>query len=779
MERVFRVASEERIRSRFIVTGTVQGVGFRPFIYRIAAREGLGGFVLNDSRGVTIEVEGGAAAVDAFAEALVRELPPLATILSLERTGIAATGEAEFRIEKSEVLESRWALVTPDSATCSDCLGEVRDPRDRRHCYPFTNCTNCGPRYSIIEDIPYDRPNTTMKVFRMCADCQAEYDNPASRRFHAQPNACPACGPRLSVADGAGNPVETDDPVAFIADRLVAGDVAAIKGLGGFHLAVDATSEEAVRRLRERKRREEKAFAVMASDLEAARAMAETTPAAEEMLTSVRRPIVLLPRRPGAALAESVAPRSKYYGIMLPYTPLHHLLMEKAKRALVMTSGNVSEEPIAKDNAEAIARLGRIADWFLLHDREIHVRVEDSVVRVFEEWPYPARRSRGWAPFPVILKRASPVEVLAVGGELKNTITLLKGDRAYVSQHIGDLKNALAYENFEQSIRELERLLEVEPKVVAADLHPLYLSTRFADRLGLPVARVQHHHAHVASVMAENGAEGRVIGLSCDGTGYGEDKAVWGGEVLDASLADYRRLAHLRYVRLPGGDAATKEADRAAYAHLVDAFGGDAAMPGVAPLRRLPEGKRRLLRDMLARGLNSPFTSSLGRLFDAAAAIAGVQHESTYEGQPAIEFEGRAADGVSDAYPWGIEEGAGGFTIDTRPLIEALAREAAGGADEGLMSARFHNAVTEFLAASARRAREETSHTRVALCGGVFQNEYLLKRLAAALKADGFEVLVHRQVPTNDGGVSLGQAAAAAERARLGMLDVSHSKEMA
>ena len=754
-------------RARFTVTGTVQGVGFRPFVYRIAVREALAGFVWNDSRGVTIEVEGADGDIERFAKALRAELPPLASILTLKREGIPPNGETSFRIAESRRLAERSALVTADSATCADCLSEMLDPADRRHRYPFINCTNCGPRYSIIEDIPYDRPNTTMKVFKMCPACQAEYDDPASRRFHAQPNACPVCGPRLEMLDNAGRPIEGVDPVRFTVDALAVGKIVAVKGLGGFHLACDASDETAVRLLRERKHREEKALAVMVRDVDAVRRLAKVTPPVEKILASVQRPIVLVDRKKRAKLAPSVAPKSKYFGVMLPYTPLHHLLMEGPYPALVMTSGNVCEEPIAKDNREAVDRLGGIADFFLVHDRDIRVRVEDSVVRVLGGKLYPVRRSRGWAPAPVMLRRKSPVEIIAVGGELKNTITLVKGKRAYMSQHIGDLKNALAIDNFRDSAASLQRLLEVRPKVVACDLHPQYLSTRYAKSLGIPFVEVQHHHAHIASLMAEWRLSGRVIGLSCDGTGYGEDRAVWGCEILDASLGDYRRLGHLRYVPLPGGDAAVKDADRSAYSHLLAAFEEEnATMRRLTAFQRLGDEKRRLLRDMIVRSVNSPPTSSLGRLFDAASAVANVAHAATYEGQPAIEFEAAAAARVDDAYPFALEETPDGFIIDPRPLVRALAEDAAAGVGADVLSARFHNAVAAFLAESARRAREMTGLSTVALGGGVFQNDYLTKRLARILRSDGFRVFVHRQVPTNDASVSLGQAAVAAQRAR-------------
>ncbi len=749
----------------------MQGVGFRPFVYRLAVREGLGGFVLNDSRGVTIEVEGASEALERFERALAEELPPLASILTLERAELEPEGRDGFEITGSRTLDGRSALVTADSATCGECLAELLDKSDRRYRYPFINCTNCGPRYTIIEGIPYDRPATTMRSFTMCAECQQEYDDPLSRRFHAQPNACPVCGPRLWAVDARGAEIETRDAVEYADEALREGLVVALKGLGGFHLAVDATSEAAVQRLRLRKRRDEKAFAMMVRDVAAAGRIVKITRAADRILSSHQRPIVLLEKKKRSAVAESVAPSSKCHGVMLPYTPLHHLLMEGISSALVMTSANISDEPIVKDNDEAMERLSGIADCFLFHDRDIRVRVEDSVVRVFRGRVYPVRRSRGWAPGPVILKKKTPVEVLAVGGELKNTIALAKGERVFISQHIGDLKNALAFDNFTESIDALMRLMEVRPSVVACDMHPLYLSARYARGLGLPTVEVQHHHAHIASVMAEHGRSKRVIGLACDGSGYGEDKAVWGCEVLEVGPAEYRRLGHLSYVRLPGGDAAAKEADRSAVAHLLAALGREGLME-TDIFSQLPRERAALFSDMIEKQVNSPLTSSLGRLFDAAAAIAGVCRRATYEGQPAIEFEAAAARGVPDAYPWAVESHGDELIIDPAPLVRAVAEDAAAGVNAGIISARFHNGVAEFLAEAAGKAREMTGLGVVALSGGVFQNEYLLKRLAALLGRRRFRVLVHRETPTNDGCIALGQASVAAGRVRAGLVEV-------
>jgi len=768
------------VRWRIRVRGIVQGVGFRPTVYRLATERGLGGWVLNDGEGVVIELEGPAEAVASFLEALRTEPPPLAEITAVEPEPREPLGETEFRIAPS-AAGRREALIPPDMAVCDDCLRELADPADRRYRYPFINCTNCGPRYSIITDIPYDRPNTTMRYFTMCPACQAEYDDPADRRFHAQPNACPACGPHLDLRDAAGRPVG-GEAVRVVREALLAGRIVAIKGLTGFHLACDARRDAAVAELRHRKGRDQKAFALMAADSGAVARRARLDPAARALMESRERPIVLVPKRPGHDLSPLVAPASPYFGFMLPYAPVHYLIFEDGFPPLVMTSGNLSEEPICRRNAEALSRLAGIADLYLLHNRPIHTVCDDSVTLVQRGRPLMLRRGRGYAPRPLRLPVAAPEPVLAVGPELNSTLCLLRGAEAFVSQHIGDLKNALAAGYFEATAEKLQRLLETRPAVLAHDLHPAYLSTRYARRRaraeGLCLIGIQHHHAHVASVMAEHGLEGEVIGLAMDGTGYGPDGTVWGGEVLRASAADFVRLGHLRPMPLPGGDAAVEHPVRTAWAMLVEAFGADEAeRHRVGLLAGDAAADRAAWSDMLARGVSVPRACGLGRLFDAVSVLAGVCAANTYEGQAAIELEA-AAHGARDEaapYPFGITDAAGdeaGWVIDTRPLVREVVADAEAGTLSAEISSRFHAAVAEMLLASARRARRETGLERVALSGGCFANALVVDRLVPALESEGFQVYAHRNVPPGDGGVALGQAYVAAVRLRAERGDV-------
>ena len=711
--------SQTRLRIR--LRGIVQGVGFRPFVHNLALRHGLNGFVLNSSAGLVTEVEGDAAKLASFRAALLTEAPPLAWIQDSEATELAPTGEAGFTIRDSLALTGEFALISPDVATCAECLRDIDDPSNRRYGYAFTNCTNCGPRYTIIRDIPYDRPNTTMAAFHMCAACRAEYDNPADRRFHAQPNACPDCGPALSGS------------IAEAQRRLAAGEIVAIKGLGGFHLACDARSETAVCRLRTRKKRSDKPFAVMTRYVEAIAEASETDYAA---LRSPSHPIVILRARVNWP---AVAPGNPTVGVMLPYTPLHHLLFRDAPfDALVMTSGNLSEEPIVVDNREAETRLKGVADWYLTHDRDIYMRADDSVVRSFEGRARVLRRSRGYAPQTLDLGRNVP-ELLAVGGELKNAFCLTKGRHAILSQHIGDLENYETLVFLEETLGNLKKLFRVEPGAIAHDLHPGYLSTRYALGIeGLPKIGVQHHHAHIASCMLENGLDGEVTGVAFDGTGYGTDGAIWGGEILSASYASFTRLAHIRYAPLAGGDAAVREPWRAALAY-------------VERVKGVPEQKQRVVRRMIETGLNTVQTSSCGRLFDAVAAIIGLRHEVNFEGQAAIELEAIALDREERRYEFELREGE----LDFRP---AFAEIAASREERGVIAARFHNTVAEAIVAACREADLE----RVCLSGGTFQNMRLLGRVVPALRRAGFAVYLHEKVPPNDGGIALGQAAVAA-----------------
>jgi hydrogenase maturation protein HypF len=733
----------QRLRKRVEIRGTVQGVGFRPFIYRLARSLDLGGHVLNVSDGVVVEIEGSKTAIDSFLHRLKPEAPPLAEIEQVSVQDRDPTGDAGFQIRHSVADVAKFAMVPPDIGTCAECLADVMDPSNRRYRYPFTNCTNCGPRYSIIQDIPYDRPKTTMSVFPMCAECQQEYDNPLDRRFHAQPNACPRCGPELT------------ETLEHVRQLLKEGNIIAIKGLGGFHLACDATNHDAVSRLRERKRRSDKAFALMVRDPDLIEKIAVVSEADRRSLLSPRRPIVLLPRRSDTAISSAVAPGNNFIGVMLPYTPLHYLLFGESLTALVMTSGNLSEEPIVSSNQD-VQRLAPLAEHFLLHNRDIQTRVDDSVVRTFEGKERLIRRSRGYAPQPIEL--GHPVaEVLACGGELKNTFCLTKGSYAILSQHIGDLENFETLVFFQETLAHMKRFFRVEPQAVAYDLHPGYLSSKYALGLELQAIGVQHHHAHIASCMAENHIGEKVIGVAFDGTGYGADGKIWGGEFLFCDYAGFERFAHLRYVPLAGGDAAVREPWRMALAHLRDAFGRD--VPDLPIFSRVPERKLQAVSQILEKRINSVDTSSCGRLFDAVSAIAGVRLTTSYEGQAAIELEMHAESGIEESYPFEIEAGE----IDTRPLIRAVASDVLRGVG---VSAKFHNTIAQIVLEVVLQMRSADKINKVCLSGGTFQNMYLLSRSVALLRRAGFEVLLHLAVPANDGGVALGQAVIAGVRLR-------------
>jgi hydrogenase maturation protein HypF len=748
---------------RLEINGIVQGVGFRPFIYQLASRHCLKGEVANTATGVSLILEGPENGILQFLADLPARKPPLAHIVEIKQTPAPLKGFTSFSIVKSRGSTIRATLISPDVRVCDDCLAEMRDPADRRFGYPFINCTNCGPRYTIIDDIPYDRPKTSMRDFTMCTRCQAEYDDPNNRRFHAQPNACPDCGPRVSLWDAAGKPVVCDDPIAVAAGRIKAGRIVAVKGLGGFHLAVDAVNAEAVERLRRRKHREEKPFALMCADLAQIRAIAHVSEDEETLLASIQRPIVLLKKRAQTPIAEAVAPRNRSFGIMLPYTPLHHLLLDAGFTALVMTSANLSEEPIAIGNAEALARLGRIADDFLVHDRDIYLRSDDSIVRHSAGHPRPIRRSRGYVPMPVFLKDELP-PVLACGAELKSTVCLTRGRQAFVSQHIGDLENRATEDFLRLTVDHLERILDIDPQLVACDLHPDYMSTRYAaERRDVPRIAVQHHHAHIAACLAENQADGPVIGLSFDGTGLGTDGTIWGGEVLLADYHGFTRAAHLDPVPMPGSAAAIREPWRMALSHLRAAFGED--IDGLdLPLSRFADPQqRRVVLQMMEKGINSPLTSSLGRLFDAVAAIIRLRAKVAFEGQAAMELEMIADDNESGRYEFTWAEKAGGtIGIAGAAIIRGVVRDVAAGAAPTAISARFHNTLIVLFDQLCRHLRARTGIDRVALSGGVFQNDRLLVGLTQALEKSGFDLLTHRLVPANDGGLSLGQAVVAA-----------------
>ncbi len=733
------------------VEGIVQGVGFRPYVYRIAREEGLGGFVLNDERGVLIDVEGAADAVERFVARLPAEAPPLATIEAVAWTALPPTGEHEFRILDSSRGGEPAAPVTADAATCDACLAELFDPADRRHRYPFVNCTNCGPRFTIVRGVPYDRARTTMAGFQMCAACRAEYDDPADRRFHAQPNACPECGPTVRLGDARG-----DAALRAAADALRDGAIVAVKGLGGFHLACRADGERAVAALRARKQREDKPFALMAADVDAARRLVALGVDEEALLRGAERPIVLAPRLADAAVAPSVAPGAPELGVMLPYSPLHHLLLADTGVPLVMTSGNVSDEPIAFVDDDALERLAGIADCFLLHDRPIHTRTDDSVVRVVRGAPVMLRRSRGHVPHSLDLPVPGP-PTLACGADLKSTFCVTKGSRAWVSHHVGDLEHYPALRAYRDGVEHFRELFAVAPRVVAHDLHPGYHSTRFALEIeGVEHVGVQHHHAHLAACLAEHGVAGPAVGAIFDGTGYGTDATVWGGEILVGDLRGFERAATLWPVRMPGGAAAIREPWRMACAWLAEAFGEPPAL-----IAEIDERRWRTMARVARSADVSPVTTSMGRLFDAVAALCGVRTRCSYEGQAAIELEA-AADGDRGAYELPLADGV----LDARATVRDVVADLRAGTATATIAARFHAAVAGATVRACLDAAERHGLDLVVLSGGVFQNRRLLESTATALDAAGVRVLVPEKLPPNDGGISYGQAAVAA--ARLG-----------
>jgi hydrogenase maturation protein HypF len=770
-------------RARIRVEGIVQGVGFRPFVHALAGRLGLAGLVGNDPGGVFCEVEGASERVAAFLAALPEQAPPLAVIERISVEDTAPTGAPGFTIVASQPDGARQTLISPDVATCPDCLAELFDPADRRYRYPFVNCTNCGPRFTIVTGVPYDRPNTTMAGFPMCRDCAREYHDPVDRRFHAQPVCCPACGPRLRLVDRTGRMLP-GDPLAGTVEALRAGLVVAVKGLGGYHLAADATSAAAVGALRERKHREDKPFAIMVADLAAARRLCHTDEPAEALLAGIRRPIVLLPRRSEVPLAPALAPGNRDLGVMLPYTPLHHLLATELAGPLVLTSGNVSDEPIAYLDDEARSRLAGIAEAFCDHDRPIHIRTDDSVLRVVGGLPLPVRRSRGYAPQPLSLPVPAARPVLGCGAELKSTFCLASGRHAFVSHHIGDLANAETLRSYRTGIEHFQKLFDLTPEVLAHDLHPEYLSTKYArDRAetgvaswpaggadgaaagagaGVELVGVQHHHAHIASCLADNGLDtdttGPVIGVALDGLGYGTDGTIWGGELLLVELAGFTRFGHLDPVPMPGGTAAITEPWRMALSYLDGLYGEQ--IPELDVLRR--QGRRwQQVRAVARAGVNSPLTSSAGRLFDAVAAILGIRDAINYEGQAAVELEQRADPAERGGYPVGVRDGEP-FRLLGADLVRAAVDELRAGVPVPTIAARFHNGLAGAVVDGCERIRRATGVGLVALSGGVFQNSLLLQGCLHRLTDRGFQVLRHHQVPPNDAGISLGQVAVAA-----------------
>jgi hydrogenase maturation protein HypF len=739
------------------ITGIVQGIGFRPFVYNLAKTHSIRGWVLNNGKGVFIDAEGEDGNLHQFVQDIPALAPPLARIESFQVRHLNPFGYIAFEIKKSEDAQDKFVLISPDVATCDQCLSELFSPKDFRYRYPFINCTLCGPRFTIIRDIPYDRHKTTMAPFKMCPVCQKEYEYPSDRRFHAQPNACSACGPSLYLEDREGKEV-SGDPIEKTLEFLKNGQIAAIKGLGGFHLACDAKNQDAVSSLRSRKFREDKPFAVMCRNIDEVKEHCEVSEDEEKLLLSVERPIVILRRREDSSIAHAVAPYQNTLGVVLPYSPLHHLLLNGPLKTLVMTSGNISDEPISYKNEEGSHRLSTIADYFLFHNREIHMRCDDSVTRVFEGKSYILRRSRGYVPSPI--KLPYPLEmILACGGELKNTFCLTRGNYAFISHHIGDLENLETLTSYEEGIKHFKKLFYIEPKAVAYDLHPDYLSTQYA--LSIPDIRrvgVQHHHAHIVSAMAENGIEGDVIGVALDGTGFGLDGTIWGGEFIKANLRDFERLAHLRNVPMPGGSMVIREPWRMAMVYLSEAFGEEAGSLRIDLMKRIDFQKWGILKRAIEKKINTPWTSSMGRLFDAVSSLLSIRDEVHYEGQAAIELEMMADQGVKERYPFTIHQDKTPMVIDPGEMIRAIVRDLIDGTPSARISGKFHRTIARLITETCEAIRSKEELNRVVLSGGVFQNFFLLPLVTEGLKSSGFDVYTHHLVPANDGGISLGQA---------------------
>jgi hydrogenase maturation protein HypF len=765
---VSKTSPKHKRRALINVRGVVQGVGFRPFVYRLAAELKLTGWVRNTSGLVEIDIEGSEAQFQHFIHALETQAPPMSHIEGMEISFPPLKNYQDFSILESLSQADQYQLVSPDIATCADCREEIFNPADRRYHYPFTNCTNCGPRFTIIEDIPYDRPNTTMREFTMCPRCLREYDDPLNRRFHAQPNACPDCGPQLQLIDSAGKTVKCADVIKKAARLLQDGKILAIRGVGGFQLACDATNKEAVYLLRERKHRPAKPFAVMAATIEDIMIHCRVSAAENKLLSSPQAPIVLLKwQSKFSDISPIVAPDLKYLGMMLPCTPLHHLLLRETGLPLIMTSGNLSEEPIAKDNDEALSRLKDIADYFVLHNRGISARYDDSVFMAVDKKPVALRRARGYAPYPIHLPFQSK-QILACGAELKNTFCLTRDDHAFVSQHIGDMENEETLEHFENTIELYQKLFRLRPETVACDLHPEYLPSKFAAGYALenhlPLVRVQHHHAHIVSCAAENGIENPVIGVAFDGVGYGTDGAIWGGEFLVADWRSFQRVGQFEYVPMPGGTAAIRKPYRMAFGYLYALLGNDYSLAGL-PLAQINPTEIDIIRQQIQKRINCPPTSSVGRLFDAAAALTGLTGEVSYEAQAAVGLEMRAADRYSAAglktYPYSFGESAGLTIIKTGHLFAAIADDVRKGANVGVISLKLHNTIARITVEMCGKIAQQTGIRQAALSGGVFQNRLLLKLTTEGLEQAGFQVFTHHLVPCNDGGLSLGQAVVA------------------
>jgi hydrogenase maturation protein HypF len=760
-----------KCRTQISIKGIVQGVGFRPFIYNLARKYELKGYVLNNTSGVNIEVEGESSVIDEFIQKVKTEPPPQAVIFEMHSQNIEPLGYEDFTIRKSDDREEKFVPISPEIATCKDCLKELFDPSDHRYRYPFINCTNCGPRFTIVKDIPYDRKFTTMAPFIMCEKCQREYDDPGDRRFHAQPNACPKCGPKLSLLDDKGGEINVPDVITEVCRLLKDGKIIAVKGLGGYHLACDAMNKDAVSTLRSRKFREHKPFALMVKDVETAKTLCYVNGDEEKLLKGTIRPIVLLRKRPDCPVAESVAPHQEYHGVMLPYTPLHHVLMAESGLVLVMTSGNISSEPIVYHDDEAFERLSRIPDYFLVHDREIHIRTDDSVSRVWHGKEVVLRRSRGYCPFPLLLPFQFEEQILACGAELKNTFCLTRGNYAFMSHHIGDLENLETLTSFEQGIEHFKRIFYIDPAYVAYDLHPDYLSTKYALSVnGVPKIGIQHHHAHIASCMCDNGIDGEVIGISFDGTGYGTDEKIWGGEFLVCDYGGFERVAHLEYVPLPGGEKAIKEPWRMAASFLDRIYGESMFELGIDFVKSLDRKKWTIIKKMIDKGLNSPLTSSSGRLFDAVSALVGVRQEVYYEGQAAIELEMAADKDEEGFYSYDLEELGNGSQVMLEPIIRGVVSDISEGVSVPTIAGKFHNTMAKIILNICIRVRKASGIEKVALSGGVFQNTLLLNKTFTLLDGSGFKVYTQHRVPPNDGGIALGQAVIANELIKKGKI---------
>jgi len=753
-----------KIRKNIIIKGIVQGVGFRPFIHKLVQNYNLSGWVLNSNQGVEIEVEGKTEEINSFVSDTKEKLPPLARIEKIEVNQLPLIGYKGFSIKKSIVNEENsFVLVSPDISICEDCLQELFDPHNRRFRYPFINCTNCGPRFTIIKDIPYDRKKTTMNNFKMCSLCQGEYDNIEDRRYHAQPNACADCGPQVSLYQNKIK-LEGIDPIEKAVKLLKEGKIGAIKGLGGFHLACDATNNKAVARLRRLKDREVKPFAIMSFNLEKIMQYCKLGEKEKEWLVNRARPIVLLQKKENSLISPLVAPRNNYLGVMLPYTPLHYLLLKDNFTALIMTSGNITDQPIIGDNLEALEKLDGIVDFFLSYNRDIFNRCDDSVIKIINNDNVFFRRSRGYVPHPIILDFKLK-KVLALGGELKNTISFSKENYIFLSQYLGDLKSVETLEFFKESITSFEKMFSVKPEIIVCDLHPDYLSTQYAEEIkvkkGLKVVKVQHHHAHIVSCMAENNVKEKVIGVAYDGTGYGDDGNVWGGEFLLCDLKKYSRVGHLKYYPLPGGDKAIVEPWRMAYSYLYSIYGPKAKTLDIDFSHRIDYDKLSIIEKMIDKNINSPFTSSCGRLFDAASSLIGIRDEISYEGQAAMELESFCASGITERYKFSIYKEEEKFIIDPQGIFIDIIADLKKELDKKIMAAKFHNTVAEFTVDLCGKIRRNTGINEVALSGGVFQNKYLTEKVIFSLEDKRFKVYIQRKVPPNDGGISLGQAVVA------------------